>query len=180
MRSATALTASSSTCRNGPFSQRTLLIHLTIPTAQDEPHRVRIPLVGRLPTRTHPLLRLDSIGIAGFGHDFQSLDGASSSVSDVFESFDRDDTGLISHLIFLLGPVLPYLLKLPTEQNRIFRKMRVAMGEIADELLARTRKEKEGGLAGKAEEKSVIGLLSKAPLLLRDARVPRSDGVFGR
>lgn len=107
----------------------------------------------------HSLLRLDSTGIAGFGHDFRSLDGVSSPISEAFQLFDRD-AGLLSHLISLLGPVLPYLLKLPTEQNRILKRMRVALGIIADELLARTRREKES-LTGRDEEKSIIGLLSK-------------------
>jgi hypothetical protein len=48
------------------------------------------------------------------------------------------------------------LLNLPTSRNRLFKKLRLTMGAIADELLARTRKEKEGA----AEEKSIIGLLS--------------------
>lgn len=60
-----------------------------------------------------------------------------------------------------MGPVLPTLQNLPTSDNRLFKKLRATMSEIADELLDRTRKEREGKLTGeKAEEKSVIGLLS--------------------
>lgn len=41
-------------------------------------------------------------------------------------------------------------------------KLRQAMSDIADELLARTRKEKEGRISEeKSEEKSIIGLLSE-------------------
>ncbi|KAF8883120.1 cytochrome P450 [Infundibulicybe gibba] len=105
---------------------------------------------------------LDSVGIAGFGHDFGSLDGKRSSVADVFASFGTAKTSPFSHLVFLLSPVLPMLVKLPTSRNQILKRLRVTMGEIADELLERTRKEKEGQAAGSAEEKSIIGLLIKA------------------
>jgi hypothetical protein len=64
--------------------------------------------------------------------------------------------GVMSHFLFLLGPILPMLLQLPTAQNRLFKKLRTTMNTIADGLLDRTRKEKEGA----AEEKSIIGLLS--------------------
>jgi hypothetical protein len=40
----------------------------------------------------------------------------------------------------------------------MFKRLRLTMGEIADELLARNRKEKEGKAL--TEEKSIIGLLS--------------------
>ena len=57
-----------------------------------------------------------------------------------------------------MGPVLPILQRLPTKQNRIFKRLRTTMGEIADELLVRTRREEEGKAL--MEEKSIISLLS--------------------
>ena len=57
-----------------------------------------------------------------------------------------------------MGPVLPILQYLPTKQNRMFKRLRLTMREIADELLARNRNEKEG--TALSEEKSIIGLLS--------------------
>ncbi|RDB20296.1 hypothetical protein Hypma_012676 [Hypsizygus marmoreus] len=108
-------------------------------------------------------ISLDSIGIAGFGHDFGSLDGKHPSVVEVFEMIGTSNRSVFSHLVFLMGPVLPLLLKLPTGENRLFARLRITMSEIADELLARTRKEKEEKLAGeKTEGKSIIGLLIKA------------------
>ncbi|KAF5371478.1 hypothetical protein D9615_009620 [Tricholomella constricta] len=106
-------------------------------------------------------ISLDSIGIAGFGHDFGSLDGKVPAVVEVFESM-KQGNGALSHFVFLLGPVIPLLLRLPTSDNRRFARLRITMGEIANELLERTRKEKEGLLDEKAEEKSIIGLLIKA------------------
>ncbi|KAF8812724.1 cytochrome P450 [Phlegmacium glaucopus] len=105
-------------------------------------------------------ISLDSIGIAGFGHDFHALDGKDSAVVEVFESFGSGDTSLLSHFVFLMGPVLPILHYLPTKQNKIFKRLRMTMGGIADDLLARNRREKEGKAL--MEEKSIIGLLIKA------------------
>ncbi|KAF9530906.1 cytochrome P450 [Crepidotus variabilis] len=105
-------------------------------------------------------ISLDSIGIAGFGHDFHALDGQESAIVQVLESFSDEDTSILSRLVFFLGPVLPILQKLPTEQNRTVVKMKKTMRVIADELLERNRKAKDG--QAMAEEKSIIGLLIKA------------------
>ncbi|KAF8166821.1 cytochrome P450 [Pholiota molesta] len=106
-------------------------------------------------------ISLDAIGIAGFGHDFHALDGKESAVVDVFDSFASGDISLLSHFVFLMGPVLPILQKLPTKQNLTFKKLRATMRAIADELLERNRREK-AGKGGVGEEKSIIGLLIKA------------------
>ncbi|KAH9483305.1 Cytochrome P450 monooxygenase 215 [Psilocybe cubensis] len=103
---------------------------------------------------------LDSVGIAGFGHDFHALEGKNSPVVDVFESFSDEDTSWLSRFVFLMGPVLPVLQNLPTAQNRTLKRLRETMGDIADELLVRNRKAKEGKSV--SEEKSIIGLLIKA------------------
>ncbi|GLB33170.1 putative cytochrome p450 [Lyophyllum shimeji] len=106
-------------------------------------------------------ISLDSIGIAGFGHDFGTLDGKHPPVVEVFESM-KPGTSTASHFVFLLGPVLPFLLRLPIGDNILWRKLHATMREIADELLERTRKEKEGLLGENGAERSVIGLLIKA------------------
>lgn len=80
---------------------------------------------------------------------------------EVFEAIGAADTSWVSIFVSLMGPVLPLLLKLPTGENRLFKKLRLTMSEIADELLERTRKEKSGKVVSeKAEERSIIGLLS--------------------
>lgn len=61
----------------------------------------------------------------------------------------------------MLSTVIPVLQKIPTARNMILKKLHVKMSEIADELLERMRKEKEGQIGEEnAEEKSIIGLLS--------------------
>lgn len=111
-------------------------------------------------------ISLDSIGIAGFSHNFGALDGNNTPVVDVFDSFASSDTSFLSKLVFFLGPVFPMLQKLPTKQNRMFKRLRRTMGDIADELMSRDRSMREeaegGGTGARKEEKSIIGLLLKA------------------
>jgi len=112
---------------------------------------------------------LDSIGIAGFSHDFNSLAGQASSVSDLFDTFaglKPPPTTLISKIlaplsliIFLIGTVFPPVLSLPTERSKLMMKLKKDTAAIADILLEKTRKEKELGLDEKGD-KSIIGLLS--------------------
>ncbi|KAK7448083.1 hypothetical protein VKT23_013840 [Stygiomarasmius scandens] len=114
---------------------------------------------------------LDSIGIAGFSHDFNSLAGQASSVSDLFDTFaglKPPPTTLVSKvlaplslIIFLIGTVFPPVLSLPTERSKLMMKLKQDTAAIADILLEKTRKEKELGLDEKGD-KSIIGLLIKA------------------
>lgn len=102
------------------------------------------------------------MGIAGFSHDFGTLDGKVPPVLEVFDSFLRGgSSSIVSTFMVLLAPILPLLIRLPTRQNRLMQKLRLTMTEIAHELLARTRKEMElKRVDESAAEKSIIGLLS--------------------
>ncbi|KAH8115577.1 cytochrome P450 [Phellopilus nigrolimitatus] len=106
---------------------------------------------------------LDSIGIAGFGHDFGALEGRHSDVENMFDSFGTLPPLGISIIIPLLGQVLPFLMKIPTSRTRLVRKLHHSMEEIAEVLLTRSRKEKEAGESGGNEsDRSIIGALIKA------------------
>lgn len=107
---------------------------------------------------------LDSIGIAGFGHNFHAIEGHESPVVEVFESFGSTDTSIISQLVFFLGPVFPMLQKLPTKRNRMFKRLRTTIRGISDELLERNRREKAGLSTGETD-KSIIGLLGTSSYL---------------
>ncbi|KAL0948964.1 hypothetical protein HGRIS_009067 [Hohenbuehelia grisea] len=106
-------------------------------------------------------ISLDSVGIAGFSHEFASLDGKESAVSTAFEAIGTRPTSFLSAFIFLLSPVFPVLARLPTSRNQVFKNLHRSLTEISDTLLARTRQETQGKLDG-YEEKSIIGLLIKA------------------
>ena len=101
---------------------------------------------------------LDTIGIAGFDHNFGTLEGQESDVAALFDSFGAVPTAGISILITLLSPVLPYLWDLPTKRKKLTQKFYDGMHSISETLLARSRKEKEAGEAGTAS-RSIIGTL---------------------
>ena len=103
---------------------------------------------------------LDTIGLAGFSHDFGALDGEHASVTMVFDTFSASPPPSAMNIAFnLLSQVFPFLLRLPTSRTKLIWKLNSAMEEISNVLLARTKKELDMGVVGE-EEKSVIGLLS--------------------
>ncbi|KAK7053758.1 cytochrome P450 [Favolaschia claudopus] len=105
---------------------------------------------------------LDSIGIAGFSHDFQYLEGKESPVTEAFHSLELTDTSFFSSFIFIIAFLFPPLLKIPTHRIRLMRTLRFSLNEIAQRLLDNTRREKERGITEENSDKSVIGLLMKA------------------
>ncbi|KAF9070794.1 cytochrome P450 [Rhodocollybia butyracea] len=103
-------------------------------------------------------IALDSIGIAGFSHDFGSLDGKQCTVADAFENLSTGDSSVFESILFLLSIMFPFLRNLPTERRKKLLELSQSMREIANILLERNKK------AGVDvdNEKSIIGLLIKA------------------
>ena len=104
---------------------------------------------------------LDSIGIAGFGHDFGALYGRYSEIEEVFDAFGTRPPAGLMVLTILLGPALPILTKLPGKRASLISKLHKTMQEVSEALLKRSRREKE--LAGTASDtsRSIIGSLRK-------------------
>ncbi|KAH9928830.1 cytochrome P450 [Fomitopsis serialis] len=106
---------------------------------------------------------LDTIGIAGFSHDFGTLLGKPSAVAATFNDFANLKPSLLGGAMqFVVGGVFPWVLKLPTDFRKLVDRLNAGMGEIAQELLENSRKESEGEI--KTEDKSIIGLLIKAEI----------------
>jgi hypothetical protein len=104
--------------------------------------------------------RLDTIGLAGFSHNFGSLEGKRANVTEVFDAFGASRSMAFNKGLLLLAQTFPFLIQLPTPRRKIIQKLSAAMEEISNVLLARTQKELEIGVVGGKEEKSIIGLLS--------------------
>ncbi|KAG7096251.1 hypothetical protein E1B28_003699 [Marasmius oreades] len=102
---------------------------------------------------------LDSLGIAGFSHNFESLEGKRSAIGDAFEALGRAPPTKLSGMIFLLQFVFPWAGYIPTERNVLLLKMKRTMKEIANEMLEKNKKVEESSGGG---DKSIIGLLIKA------------------
>ncbi|KAG1729407.1 cytochrome P450 [Suillus lakei] len=103
---------------------------------------------------------LDTIGIAGFSHDFGSLDGKHASVTEVFDTFGNNP-------------------KASAENQRInlTKKLNATMGEISNDLLLRSRREKDVNVKDAEEEKSIIGLLIKAEGQEAELHMPEEEVV---
>ncbi|KAM6499702.1 Cytochrome P450 [Amanita muscaria] len=99
---------------------------------------------------------LDSMGIAGFGHDFRSLDGHKSPVSEALDGLLEDNS---FRVVLILGLLFPPVLKLPLRQTEIMRRMHKAFSDIATVLLEKSQQEK--GLSNGEKDRSILGLLLK-------------------
>ncbi|KAG2144209.1 cytochrome P450 [Suillus clintonianus] len=106
---------------------------------------------------------LDIIGIAGFSHDFGSLDGKHTSVTEAFDTFGNNpQASAVNQVFILLASVFPIITKIPTKRTELFLTLSKTIGEISNELLIRSRREKDMIMSEKDEEKSIIGLLLKS------------------
>jgi cytochrome P450 len=108
-------------------------------------------------------ISLDTIGIAGFSHDFGSLDGKHASVTEVFDTFGNNpQASAVNQVFLMLASAFPIIAKIPTKRTTLAKKLNVTMGEISNDLLIRSRREEDVNMKEAEEEKSIIGLLIKA------------------
>ncbi|KAJ7165625.1 cytochrome P450 [Mycena crocata] len=122
-------------------------------------------------------IAMDSIGIAGFSHDFKYLDGQTSSVTAAFEALQLDEQAFSQEIVYMLAAKFPFLLSLPTGRMRLFWELRRSLNVIAQRLLLTTRREKEGNVAEELTDKSVIGLLLKAELAGAELHMTQEEVV---
>ncbi|KAJ7174633.1 cytochrome P450 [Mycena filopes] len=97
---------------------------------------------------------LDSIGIAGFGHDFESLRGDYCTVTAAFYTLRAPSTNSLADIIFRLAATTPLLRELPTAKNRIINTFHSHMSRIALDVLERNSSK------DRAADKSLLGLLN--------------------
>ncbi|KAJ7729671.1 cytochrome P450 [Mycena maculata] len=99
---------------------------------------------------------LDSIGIAGFSHDFRYLEGHQSPVTVAFESLQATEKSFLSEMVFMLAFIFPFLLGIPTARMRIFWELRRSMNVIAEGLLTKTRIEKENNVTEELDKSAEV------------------------
>ena len=103
--------------------------------------------------------RLDTIGIAGFSHDFGTLQGNNSAIAEVFESFGILKQTFFQIVLFILSAVFPILILTPSPRRNLVQKFSSNAEDISRQLLETTRKEKDGADEDQRDH-SLIGLLS--------------------
>lgn len=107
------------------------------------------------------LFRLDTIGIAGFSHDFGTLHGEQPEVLTIFEGFSSLKPSFVAIATFLLHPVAPFLGYIPTDVWRLTTRLNDAMGLIATALLQSSKE-----IGDKPDDKSAMGLLGSPAFIL--------------
>ncbi|KAG1842983.1 cytochrome P450 [Suillus subalutaceus] len=123
-------------------------------------------------------ISLDTIGIAGFSHDFGSLDGKRASVTKVFDTFgNNQQASTVNKVLRLLASPFPIITKMPTKRSNLMKKLSETMEEISNDLLVRSRREKDVNMSGRDEEKSIIGLLIKSEGQDAELRMSKEEVV---
>ncbi|KAG2124463.1 cytochrome P450 [Suillus cothurnatus] len=123
-------------------------------------------------------ISLDTVGIAGFSHDFGSLDGKRASVTEVFDTFGKDQqASAVNQIVLLLASAFPIIIKIPTKHSYLVKKLGDTMGEISNNLLTRSRQEKDANMSERDEEKSIIGLLIKSESQDAELRMSKEEVV---
>ncbi|KAJ7705385.1 cytochrome P450 [Mycena rosella] len=102
---------------------------------------------------------LDTIGLAGFNHDFTALSGRPSAIASAFDSTGSKPS-LMDTVVLVLSMMLPIFDYIPTGRREMLNNLAKIMKEIGDEFIARTS-------ADSTLEKSVVGLLGALSLTQR-------------
>ena len=113
-----------------------------------------------------PHIRLDSIGIGGFSHDFGSLSGKTSPVAAAIDSMTSVEPSFSTMLTFVLGTIIPGLsMKIPNKHMRAMGWLARETREIASELLDKAARETAEVGVGEVD-KSIFGGLGEPCFLL--------------
>lgn len=108
----------------------------------DELHLVRF--FPRHCLSTNPPISLDSVGIAGFSHDFKCLSGEKPSVLLAFDSLGTGKP-LVSTFFIVLAPFFPSLFAFGLKRNQLVMNMRKTVDDVAEDLLSKTGQNDERG-----------------------------------
>jgi hypothetical protein len=98
---------------------------------------------------------LDTMGIAGFSHDFGALDEKMSPVARSFQEVADAKPGLTDAVILFLSPAIHALEYLPTNRQSSILSLRESCRNIAKHIM------KEAEVDEKAE-RSILALLGKS------------------
>ncbi len=94
---------------------------------------------------------MDSIGIAGFSHDFGAVEGK----PQIFDRVDLSGGAAFFAFMIVAGSMFPAVLRLPSKRKEALVDMNRVLSGVADQLLS---KAKEHG-NGNEEDTSIMGLL---------------------
>ncbi|KZS94165.1 cytochrome P450 [Sistotremastrum niveocremeum HHB9708] len=103
---------------------------------------------------------IDSLGIAGFSHDFESLRGKKSVLAETFESLADFKPDPLLLFLIILSVLIPPLRDFPTERTRGIQRICDILGKIGEKLLQQSRG--QGASKEREADRSIIGMLLRA------------------
>ncbi|KAF7328940.1 hypothetical protein MVEN_02523900 [Mycena venus] len=98
-------------------------------------------------------ISLDTIGLAGFAHNFGALSGKTSQIAAAFNNISSK-AGFLDNAVFLSSFIIPILGYIPTGRRLMLNQLTRTMSNLGDRFLATSR--------DVSSDKSVIGLLVKS------------------
>ncbi|EIW77626.1 cytochrome P450 [Coniophora puteana RWD-64-598 SS2] len=103
-------------------------------------------------------ITIDIIGLAGFSHDFRTLDGDRAAAVDAFDSTGASAPSSVRNMLPLLLLVFPWLEKLPSPTKKRMNEFNNTLNELSDKIWSKLKGEGAGDVA----EKSIVGRLLRA------------------
>ncbi|KZT51816.1 cytochrome P450 [Calocera cornea HHB12733] len=76
-------------------------------------------------------ISFESIGQAGFNHDFECTTGIIHPVGQLFTALGKSSATIGSMMVLGLVQAFPFVLRLPLQRNRGMKKIRTAMTDVA-------------------------------------------------
>ncbi|KAJ7504772.1 cytochrome P450 [Mycena galericulata] len=98
-------------------------------------------------------ISLDTIGLAGFSHDFGTLTGNTSKITSIFDAFGSKES-FLDIAVFLFSMVVPIVDNFPTRRNSLLSQLTKSMQDLGNKFLENT--------SNVSTDKSVMGQLMKS------------------
>ncbi len=92
---------------------------------------------------------MDSIGIAGFSHDFRAVEGK----PQIFDRVDLSRGATFFAFMIIAGSMFPVVLRLPSKRKEALVDMNRVLSGVADQLLSKAKEHRN------EEDTSIMGLL---------------------
>ncbi|SJL01048.1 uncharacterized protein ARMOST_04364 [Armillaria ostoyae] len=110
-------------------------------------------------------ISIDSMGIAGFSHDFGAIDGK----PQMFDELNLNRGVTFFTFMIIASTMFPAVLHLPSKKKDALAAMNRMLSAIADRLLVKAKE------LGNDEDKSVMGLLLKSETPDADVHMSREE-----
>ncbi|KAF8992923.1 cytochrome P450 [Cyathus striatus] len=107
-------------------------------------------------------LSLDTMGISGFSHEFSSLEGTKSAVSETMNMFNETKTTGLSLVAYLIQTYIPIFARIPTRWNKLTWDFNNASRSIVESVLMKFKKDSKEGQEQWKSRKTAISVMMES------------------